>query len=311
MPHISIVSPVYKTGSSLPELIRQLGEILSPITAEYEIIFVDDGSPDDAWAQLKAFCEKDRRIKAIKLSRNFGQHAALTAGLQHCSGEWVVVMDSDLQDTPGEIIRLYELAMKGNDIVVARRMEKKHSLFRRLASKSFYRCLTWLSGLPADYTIANFGIYSRQVINAVVSMPEAHRFFPMIINWIGFKRAVLEYKHGVRENGKSGYDTRKLLSLALNITLAYSDKPLRYVVRLGFIISAVTFIYGFILLIRYFRGDIIVLGYTSLILSIWFLGGIMLFTIGVVGLYVGKTFEETKRRPLYIIEKKLMGSYED
>ncbi|HEY4149594.1 MAG TPA: glycosyltransferase family 2 protein [Chitinophagaceae bacterium] len=305
MPHLSIVSPVYKTGSILPELVRQLGEALPAITTDYEIILVDDASPDDAWTNLVTLCEKDRRIKAIRLSRNFGQHAALTAGLKHAGGKWIVVMDSDLEDIPGEIARLYEQAIKGYDIVIAKRVGKTHSLFRRLASKLFYRWLTWLSGLPSDYTVANFGIYSRQVIDEVIAMPETHRFFPMIINWVGFRRTSIEYKHGTREDGKSGYDTKKLFNLALDITLAYSDKPLRYVARLGFIISAATFIYSLVVLVRYFMGDIIVLGYTSLILSIWFLGGIILFTLGVVGLYVGRTFEETKRRPLYIIEKEI------
>lgn len=305
MVFLSIVTPVYRTGAMLEELVARISVAAGSFTDSYEIVLVEDGSPDASWDQVVALATKHAFVRGIKLSRNFGQHAAITAGLEQSKGEWIVVMDSDLQDVPEEIPRLYQLATQGYAIVAAKRMEKAHSFFRRFASKVFSYLLTWLSGLSADYTIANFGIYSRQVINEVISMPEMHKFFPMSINWVGFRRTTLEYKHGERGEGNSGYNLKKLLRMAMNITLAYSDKPLRYVVRLGFIISLVSFIYGIIVLWRYFTGHISVLGYTSLIVSIWFLSGVILFTLGVVGLYVGKTFEEAKRRPVYIVEKKI------
>ena len=305
MPHLSIVSPIYKTGNILTELVRQLNETLPAITTDYEIILVDDGSPDDAWTQLTALCEKDKHIKAIKLSRNFGQHAALAAGLAHSTGEWVVVMDSDLQDAPEEIVRLYAEAKKGFDIVVAERDGRKDPFFRKLASKGFNFLLSWLSGMSSRYAVGNFGIFSRQVINEVTAMKETYRSFPMMINWIGFKKTSIKCRHRERVEGRSGYSTGKLIRRALNIVLAYSDKPLRYVVKLGFVITLITFLFAIVTFFRYLRGDIRVSGYTSLILSIWFLSGLILFTLGIVGLYVGKTFEEVKKRPLFVVEKAL------
>ncbi len=289
----------------MPELVRQLEEVLPAVTSDYEIVLVDDGSPDNAWAQLVAICEKDKRVKAIRLSRNFGQHAAITAGLEHSSGEWVVVMDGDLQDNPEDIPRLYTEAIKGYHIVVAERDGRRNSIFRRLASAGFNFLLSWLSGMPSRSAAGNFGIYSRKVINEVTAMKEVHRSFPMIISWLGFSKTSLKCRQRQRESGNSGYSTGRLIRLAINIVLAYSDKPLRYVVKLGFIITMVTFLFAVVTFFRYLRGDIRVLGYTSLILSIWFLSGLILFTLGVVGLYVGKTFEEVKRRPLFVIEKEL------
>jgi dolichol-phosphate mannosyltransferase len=212
-------------------------------------------------------------------------------------------MDSDLQDQPKEIIRLYAEALKGYPVVVARRMARKDGLMRRAGSRLFYWLLSKLSGLQSDHTIANFGIYHRAVIDEVNRMGEKDRFLPMIINWTGFKKKYIEVEHGNRREGESGYSMGRLLRLAFDITLAYSDKPLKYAVKAGFVISSLSFLMGIYTLFLYVRGKIIVLGYTSIILSIWFMGGVILFTLGMVGLYVGKTFDEVKGRPRYIVEK--------
>jgi polyisoprenyl-phosphate glycosyltransferase len=303
MAKLSIVSSIYNTGEIAGDLVRQVVEAVSGITADFEIILVDDGSPDDAWPILEKLAAGDRRIRAIKLTRNFGQHRALAAGLDVCKGEYVVVMDSDLQDQPKEIIRLYDAAKEGFPVVMARRKDRTDAIYRRLASRLFYWLLRTLSGLKADHEIANFGIYHRTVIDEVNRMRENDRFLPMIIHWGGFRTKVIDVRHGSRKEGKSGYSLGRLLRLAFNITLTYSDKPLRYAVKAGFVISSISFLFGLYTLVEYMRGKILVLGYTSLILSFWFMGGVILFTLGMVGVYVGRTFEEVKKRPGYIIEK--------
>ena len=307
MPSLSIVSAVYNTGNMVPELVNRIKQTVTPITNNFEIILVDDGSSDSSWQILESIARDHSNVTAIKLSRNFGQHAAIAAGLNHSTGDWVVVMDSDLEDLPEAILPLYEETKKGYNVVFASRRSRTDSLFRRLSSKAFYRLFSWLSDSPADHSIANFGIYSRQVIVVIINMKEYHQFFPTMVSWVGFKKSTIEYEHGKRQSGSSGYNFRKLIRLGINIILSYSDKPLRYVVKLGFVISLLTFICGIIILIRYFMGGIIVLGYTSLILSIWFLGGLILFTIGIAGLYTGKIFEQVKNRPLFIVEKMITG----
>jgi dolichol-phosphate mannosyltransferase len=292
----------------LIEMVNRLSVTVSQISDTFEIILVDDGSTDHSWEIITILAKDFSFVKGIKLSRNFGQHAAIAAGLKQTKGDWVVVMDSDLQDLPEAILPLYMETRKGYSVILARREARTDSFYRRLTSRSFYALFSWLSGISTDHTIANFGIYSRQVINEITAMGESHRFFPMMVNWVGFKKTTIEYGHGKRAEGVSGYDFKQLSKLALNTTLSYSDKPLRYVVKMGLIISAVTFIYGIIILVRYFIGSITVLGYTSLILSVWFLGGLILFTLGIVGLYVGKIFEEVKKRPLFIVEKTVNDS---
>jgi polyisoprenyl-phosphate glycosyltransferase len=305
MVKLSVVSSIYNTGEIVEELVRQIIEAVAGMTADFEIILVDDGSPDGAWPILEKLAAGDRRIRAIKLTRNFGQHRALAAGLDACSGEYVVVMDSDLQDQPKEIARLYNTAKEGFPVVIARRTGRMDAIHRRLASRLFYWLLRILSGLKADHTIANFGIYHRTVINEVNRMRENDRFLPMIIYWGGFRTQYIDVAHGSRKGGESGYSLGKLLRLAFNITLTYSDKPLRYAIKAGFVISSISFLFGLYTLVQYMRGKILVLGYTSIILSIWFMGGVILFTLGMVGVYVGRTFEETKGRPRYIIEKQI------
>ncbi len=303
MVKLSIVSSIYNTGDIVEELVRQVTEVMAGMTDDFEIVLVDDGSPDGAWPILEKLAVGDRRIRAIKLTRNFGQHRALAAGLDVCSGEYVVVMDSDLQDQPKEIVRLYNTAQEGYPVVRARRTGRTDAIYRRVASRIFYWLMRILSGLKADHTIANFGIYHRTVIDEVNRMQENDRFLPMVIHWGGFRTKCIDVPHGIRREGKSGYSLGKLLRLAFNITLTYSDKPLRYAIKAGFVICSISFLFGLYTLVEYMRGKILVMGYTSIILSIWFMGGVILFTLGMVGVYVGRTFEEAKGRPRYIIEK--------
>jgi glycosyltransferase involved in cell wall biosynthesis len=305
MPHLSIVSPVYRAEKILPVLVQRITDAVKLITNDFEIILVDDFSPDNSWAVIEELAKENTTIKAIKLSRNFGQHYAITAGLDHAKGEWIVVMDCDLQDRPEEIPLLYKKAQEGFDIVLARRSVRKDKLLKRLFSKYFYKALSYLTGSEQDESVANFGIYHQKVNDAIRQMRESIRYFPTMVQWVGFRTVKIEVQHDERYEGETSYNLRKLLHLAADIILAFSDKPLRILVKGGLLIALVFFVVALIYLIKWFRGDIVILGYTSLIISVWLLSGIIIATLGVVGLYIGKIFEGVKNRPIYLIEKKI------
>lgn len=303
MPHISIVSPVYKAEKILPALIERIEASVSKITDDFEIILVEDCGPDNSWEVIEKFAKNNPNVIGLKLSRNFGQHYAITAGLDRAKGDWVVVMDCDLQDQPEEIEKLYNKAQGGFDVVLARRHERKDHFFKRFFSKMFYRTLGYLTGSEQDESVANFGIYSQNVINSVNTMRESIRYFPTMIKWVGFKSAKVNVVHDDRLDGSSSYNFRRLINLALDIILAFSDKPIRLVIKAGLIISLGSVLIALIYFLKWLKGDVIILGYTSLIISVWLLSGIILSTLGIIGLYIGKIFEGVKGRPIYIIEK--------
>ena len=305
MSRISIVSPVYRAEKILPELVSRIKESVEKITFDFEIILVEDHGLDDSWQVIEEIAQSNKNVIGIKLSRNFGQHYAITAGLDAAKGEWVVVMDCDLQDQPEEIPNLYAEAMKGYDVVLAQRYQRKDGFLKRFFSAAFYRVLGYLTGSKQDETIANFGIYNRKVIDAVISMRESIRYFPTMVKWVGFKSTKLKVDHNERAEGVTSYNFKKLLNLALDIILAFSDKPIRLAVKLGLLIAAMSVVISIVYLVKYLVGHVVVLGFTSLIISIWLLSGLIMATLGVVGLYVGKTFEGVKQRPIYIIEKRI------
>ena len=303
--HISIVSPVYKAEKILDELVRRLHAVLQPITDSYEIILVDDRSPDNSWARIAAICTTDPRVKGIRLSRNFGQHHAITAGLHHATGSWIVVMDCDLQDRPEEIPALYKKTQEGFDIVFARRVNRTDGFLKRATSQLFYWAFSHLSGIEQDGSIANFGIYSRKVIAAINSIREPVRAFSPMARWVGFTKTSVDVAHGERFEGTTSYNYSKLINLALDISIAYSDRPLRMMVQTGLAISLMAILFALYCLFSYFSGYITVPGYASIITSIWFLSGLIIFMLGIIGIYIGKTFDGVKDRPLYIVDKFL------
>lgn len=304
-PTISVVSPVYGCATCLRDLCRRLGDTLSPLVASYEIVLVDDASPDDAWRVVRELCACDARIKAVSLSRNFGQHYAIAAGLEHARGAWVVVLDCDLQDRPEEIAALYAKACEGHDIVFAEREERQDGWLKRMMSRAFIALLNWLSGANYDYRTANFGIYRNTVIEAVRSMGDRSRFFPVMVRWTGFRSTSIPVRHEARAEGKSAYSLRKLLRLALDVVLSSSDKPLRLVALLGIFVSIVAVGMTIFGLVRYLHGDVTVAGYTSLIASMWLLAGVTLFSMGIIGLYVGRVFESVKFRPTFVVRERI------
>lgn len=304
-PFLSIVSPVYKGAELVEELVRRLHASARAITEDYEIILVDDRSPDQAWACIQAQAAHDPRVHGLRLSRNFGQHRAITAGLDRCRGEWVVVLDCDLQDRPEEIPALYAHARTGYDLVLAQRADRQDAWHTKLLSRGFYRLLSYLTETPQDPTVANFGIYHRRVIDAVLTMRESIQYFPTMVRWVGFRLGCLPVRHAPRAAGRSSYGLSRRLHLGLEILMANSDKPLRLAVKLGLLLSGGAFLFVPITLVRYWTGQIYQPGYTSLIISIWFFSGLLLSVLGLVGLYIGKTFEQVKNRPLYLVDEEI------
>ena len=302
--YFSVVIPVYQAAGCLHELIARLERVLSQITPEYEIILVDDHSQDSSWGMIEVLAKQKMFVKGIRLSKNFGQHHAIAAGLNAVSGEWIAVMDEDLQDMPEELPKLLSKANYGYDVVLARRMDRNHSRYAQGLSNAFYLILGYLTGDKQDPAIGNFGVYHKKVIAEVVALKEPFRYFPSMIRWVGFRQTTFNVPHGSSKNPVSGYDFSKRFHLALNTLLAYSDKPLRATIKLGFFIALMGFLFALITLVRYFSGAIIVPGYASLIVSVWVLSGILLMTLGLVGLYIGKIFEGVKDRPIYIIEQR-------
>jgi len=287
------------------ELVRRISESVSPITEHYEIILVNDASPDNSWNVIRAECEKDSRVKGINLSRNFGQHYAITAGLSYAKGEWVVVMDCDLQDRPEEIPNLYKKSQEGYDSVFAQRINRSDSWLKRMSSKLFYKFFSYMTETRQDASVANFGIYNRKVVESILAMGDKMRYFPTQVQWVGFRKYYMPVEHDSRLEGKSSYSLKKLFRLAFDTIVSFSDKPLRLTMNIGALITMVSFLIGLIYLIQYLCGHIAVMGYASLIISLWFICGILVFLIGVVGLYLGKTFNQTKGRPTFIVDDKI------
>ena len=224
---ISIVSPVYRAEKILPILVSEINLVMERIGEDYEIILVDDRSPDNSWEVMKVLSSQNPKIKSIRLSRNFGQHSAIFAGLTKTKGDWVVVMDCDMQDQPKEIAKLYKKALEGYDIVLGQRENRKDKFLKKLSSKLFYKVFNYLSGGQFNNEIGNFGIYKKKVIDSILNISDYIKFFPLFINWVGFKSVSIPIEHGEREEGKSSYSISRLLKLAFNVIVSFSDKPLR------------------------------------------------------------------------------------
>lgn len=304
-PEISIVIPVYKAENIINKLVFELQNSLRKINLSHEIILVDDRSPDNSWEVMKVLSYKHSELKIIRLSRNFGQHPAILAGLSFATGEWIVVMDCDLQDNPIEIPKLYNKANEGFDIVLARRKIRNDNFLKKLSSSIFSKVFSFFTDSKYDNEIANFGIYNKRVIKEVLKIDDYIKFFPLFVNWVGFKSTSVIVEHNERFEGNSSYNLSKLINLAFNIIISYSNKPLKLFVKFGLIISVISFFIGTYYLYNAITNKISVLGYASLIISIWFLFGILITTIGITGIYVGKIFDQTKNRPYFIIDELL------
>ena len=308
---ISVVIPVYGCRAALPELHRRLCESLKQIVDTFEIILVDDCCPQNSWEEIKKLCEKDKRVVGMHMSRNFGQIKAITAGLDKSRGDWIVVMDCDLQDRPESIIELYNKAQEGYDVVFAKREGRVDSAITKFLSRSFYKVYDYFTDGTFDSSICNFSISKRKVIDAYCRMREQNRAYTMFIRWLGFNQTAINLKADARYEGESSYNMKKKLKMAFEIITSQSNKPLMISVKAGFAIAVIALIYIIYVIVRALVVGDTLAGWPSLIGSVYLMGGILLCALGVVGIYVGNIFNEAKNRPIYVISECINGEEED
>jgi dolichol-phosphate mannosyltransferase len=305
MTHLSVIIPVYNESSLIEELIRRVLVNLKKITENFEIILVDDGSHDQTWKRINEESMLEKRIKALKFSRNFGHHYAITAGLHSSIGEWVVVMDGDLQDRPEVIPELYNKAVEGYDAVFVSRRNRPESTAYKILQKIYYYLLNKMSGMDFDSTQANFSIINRKVVDGFKIFPENARFYGSIIKWLGFSRTYIDADHGTRYNGTPSYTFRKRIDLARDVIIAFSDRPLKFITTFGASMAMISLFFVFGILVRYLFFGFSVEGWTSIVVSIFLCAGIIMFQLGIIGAYIGRIFREVKGRPLYVISETI------
>ena len=304
-PHISVVSPVYRGASMVQELVKRISDNVEKLTPDYEIILVNDASPDNSWDEILKQCHLNPKVKGINLSRNFGQYYAITAGLAYTSGDWVLTMDCDLQDRPEEISNLYAKAQEGHDIVYARRAVRHDTKLKKLSSSLYHYVYYKLSDIHTDKSIANFGIYRRTVIDAYNKMPEKARSFTSLLDYLGFDVATVDVQHDDRLEGESSYNLRKLLKISSDAIIANSNKPLRISIYSGLFIALIAFIMAIYNVLAYLCGWVVVRGYTTTIFTILFMSGLIMCQLGMLGIYIGKIFDQVKDRPIYVVKDKV------
>ncbi len=305
MTELSIVIPLFNEGTLVEELIKRVKFNSNAITQEFEIILIDDGSTDSTWEKIENGAKQDGRVKGIKFSRNFGHHYALTAGLHHAVGEWVVVMDGDLQDRPEVIPELYTKVNEGFDIVFVSRRNRPERIYYRIIQKIFYWILRRLSGINFDTSQANFSILNRKVVEAFKNFPENARFYASTIKWLGYRRTEIFADHGQRFSGKPSYTLRKRIKLATDIILSFSERPLKFSIGMGLLMSLLSLSITFWVIYNYFFLDYLVSTWMAVATAIFLSTGIILIVIGISGIYIGEIFRQVKNRPLYVIDKIL------
>lgn len=303
--HISVVSPVYRAENLVDKLVDRMVASVSQITDSFEIILVEDCGPDNSWQKIVENCTKNPKVKGIKLSRNYGQQHAIQAGLDASCGEYVITMDCDLQDKPEEIYKLYNKAKEGFEIVCASRQNRQDDWFKKILSRIFYSTLGYLTETKQDRTVANFVCYHRKAVDALALVKDHNRYYPMLQQLIGFNYTKVEIDHAEREDGKSSYSFKKRLRLAMDTILTFSDKPLRLSVKFGVLLSIVSIVVTIFMVVLYIFSDVVVPGWSSVLLLLTFLSGTIISVLGMVGLYVGRTFESVKQRPTYIVNEKI------
>jgi dolichol-phosphate mannosyltransferase len=289
----------------LDELVQRIHAAIKDLTDNYEILLVNDCSPDLSWNKITEICARDKKVKGINLSRNFGQPYAITAGLSYAKGEYVAVIDCDLQNKPEDLPAMYRKAQEGYDIVSARRVVREDTFLKRLSSAMFHKAYDFLSGFKTDKAVAEFGIYSKKVVKVYCSIPEYSRSFVELVHTLGFKKTTVDVLHDHRLEGESSYNLYRLLKLSYDSIISNSNRPLHLAVSLGLIMSVLSFLMAIYNIFAKFYGLNEVVGYTSTIFSIWFVGGLLLFMMGVLGLYIGKIFDQVKGRPIFIVSETL------
>jgi glycosyltransferase involved in cell wall biosynthesis len=303
MPRMSVVAPVFnELRETLNEFVRRVGAAVESITSDFEIILVDDGSRNDAWEVICALNSANPRVRGLRLARNFGQQIAITAGLDHAAGDWVVVMDSDLQDRPEVIPELYTKAQEGFDVVFVNRAQRPEPLLYRTLAALFYRILNVLSGQEYNRLHGNFSILSAAVARAVSTMREPTRFYSGMVRWVGFRHTSIVAKHGARFAGPTNYDLLMRARLGFDLIFGFSTRLLYFSIAIGVLMAVVSFLMGgYIIYFKLTHLNQPVPGWPSVLTAVFFAAGITNVALGLIGVYVGRIFEQTKQRPIYVL----------
>jgi polyisoprenyl-phosphate glycosyltransferase len=303
-PTISIVLPVFNEIQTLPLLCSRLIEVMRRMGENYEVIFINDGSRDGSLTFLKKLAADDSRMKVVSLSRNFGHQMAITCGLDHARGAAVVVMDADLQDPPELIPMLIEKWREGYDVVYAVREQRQgESLFKRATAALFYRLIRKLSRIEIPADAGDFRLLSRRAVEALKATGERNRFVRGLVGWIGYRQTGVRFVREERTAGETKYPFRKMLKFAIDGITSFSFVPLQMATYFGFLISGASFLYIVYAVLQKLLTDRPVTGWTSLMVAMLFLGGVQLITLGVIGEYIGRIYEEVKQRPLYLVDE--------
>jgi polyisoprenyl-phosphate glycosyltransferase len=304
VPQLSVVVPVYGCAGCLQALHRRIAASLDGVVGDWELVLIDDRSPDGSWEQIAALAERDPHVVGVRLSRNFGQHAAITAGLARARGDWVAVMDCDLQDPPEELPRLWEKAMEGHHVVLARRKGKQLAWHRRLSARVYFSVLGRMTGTRFDGEYGSFSVISRKVVDAFLRFRDVDRHYLLILRWLGFDPASIDYQHEPRAAGRSSYGLGRLIAHGLNGLFFHTTVLLRWIVYMGFVTSAIGMALSVYLLIARLTGSAYP-GWTSLAIFTLVTGGLIITSVGVSGLYVGQIFTQVRERPLYVVDAEL------
>lgn len=300
---ISVIAPIYNEEKNIFELYRRIKEVLLQIDNNYEIMFVNDGSKDNSISLIKQLAEKDDKVKYIDFSRNFGHQIAVTAGIDAVCGERIVIIDSDLQDPPELILEMIKKHKEGYQVVYARRKTRKgETFFKKFTAKMFYRTLSKLTSVDIPLDTGDFRLIDRKVAEELKKMPEPNKFLRGQIAWIGFKQTFVEFERDPRLHGTTGYPLKKMLKFALDGITAFSDAPLKFASTIGFIMSGLSLVIILYAILSYFFSGSLMSGWTSLMITITFLGGIQLLSLGIIGEYISRVIQNVRRRQLYIVQ---------
>ncbi len=302
-PRFSVVVPSYGCEACLGALHEQLAAVFAKMAASFELVLVDDHSPQADWSVIASLAGRDPRVRGVKLCRNFGQHAAIAAGLEHARGEWIVVMDCDLQDPPAEIPRLYEKAMEGFPCVFARRIGRTDDVAKLVLGGAFHRLHGALAGFRPDAAVGNFSVVSRRVVHELRRLPERDKNYALLVGWLGFPTAYVDVAHGPRHAGESTYTLGRQLRHAVVTVLSQSTRPLYASAALGLAMAVGAAATAGWLVVKKLTSDYVVEGWTSVIVSLFFLFGVLFLNLGVIGLYLGGVFRELKGRPAFVVER--------
>ena len=311
MIEISVVVPVYACAECLQPLRDRLVSVLEKMGLTFEVIFIEDCGPDDSWTRLKALAADDTRITAVRLSRNFGQHAAITAGLDRAQGKWAVVMDCDLEDPPESIPRLYQAATEGKDIVFGRRVVRQRSWLKELTGKLYYGLLAIHSQQRLDPAVGTFSLISRRVIDAFLRVGDYDRHYLLILGWLGFDPGYIDYEQQPRYAGKSSYGVRKLFSGALAGIFFQTTTLLHWMVYVGLLCASAGFVLAAYYVYQALRHSIGVQGWATVVVLQLVIGGIIIASVGVASLYIGRIFQQVKGRPMYVVGQETEGKRDD